>query len=84
MPCSVVTIRVSADVIGIHGYEMNYLVLSYLGSRPYHAIQNGVRKLSNLDNVYIPHVIVGYTQTIDLMCKSANLVHVTHGDRMKL
>ena len=42
------------------------------------------RKLSNLDNVYMPHGIVGYTQTIDLMCKSANLVSVPRGDLIKL
>ena len=42
------------------------------------------RKLSNLDNVYMPHRIVGCTQTIDLMCKSANLVSVPRGDWIKL
>ena len=40
------------------------------------------QKLSILDNVYITHRIVGYTQTID--CKSVNLVCVPCGDRMKL
>ena len=42
------------------------------------------RKLSNLDNVYITHGITGYTQTIDLLCKSANIVSVPHSDRIKL
>ena len=40
--------------------------------------------MSNLDNVYITHGIVGYTHTIDLLCKSANVVRVPRGDRIKL
>ena len=40
--------------------------------------------LSILANVYIIHGIVGYTQTIDLLRKSANLVHVPRGDWIKL
>ena len=42
------------------------------------------RKSSSLGNVYMPHRIVEYTQTIDLMCKSANLVSLPRGDRIKL
>ena len=42
------------------------------------------RKLSILDNVYIIHGIMGYTQTTDLEYKSANFVCVTRGDRIKL
>ena len=42
------------------------------------------QKLPILDNVYITHWIVGYTQTIDLLCMSANLVSVSRVDRIKL
>ena len=38
-----------------------------------------------LDNAYVLYMyitygIVGYTQTINLLCKSVNLVSVPHGD----
>ena len=59
----------------------------------YHSPSGGItpfnteqQKLSNLDNdnVYIAHGMVGYTQTIDLLCKSANLISVSRGDWIKL
>ena len=50
----------------------------------YHAIQNGGAEVVQFGNFYITHGIVGYTETIDLLCKSANLVSVPRGDRIKL
>ena len=46
--------------------------------------KTGEPKLSILDNVDITHRIVEYTQPIDLLFKSANLVRVPRGDRIKL
>ena len=42
------------------------------------------QKLSIFGNVYIIHGIVGYTQIIDLLCKSANHVRVPRGDQKNL
>ena len=50
----------------------------------YHAIQNGGVEVVQFGQCLITHGIVGYIQTIDLLRKSANLVHVLHGDRIKL
>ena len=50
----------------------------------YQAIQNRGAEIFHLDNVYITHGILGYLQTIDLLCKSASLVHVPRGDQIKL
>ena len=46
--------------------------------------RSGLWMWSILDNVYITHRILEYTQTIDLLCKSANLFHVPRSDRIKL
>ena len=52
-----------------------------------HAIQNGGAEIVQFgQRLHHPftHWIVCYTHTIDLLCKSAHLVHLPHSDRIKL